>query len=467
MNKRVASYIEAEYTKIELLKKTEHSSIWLAKDGTGQIVVVKHLSTTGLPFRKLKEIAHPLWPRILFTAEEDGTTWVVEEYVSGNTLAALLETGKIFTTGQAREIMLQILDGMTAFHQAGIVHRDIKPSNIILQGGTHVRLIDFGVSRLMHPEEDKADTRAFGTSGYAPPEQYGFGQTDAKSDIYALGVTIKELLGKDYRGQLTPILDKCTAFSPKDRYQSAEQLKKALLRQPYYQKLRMGAMLLLTSCAVVGVFLWSWQSQPPIRQCDETVEEKSTTETQVPLPQEDTTLPQENAKPEIPPASVAPPIEDTPIIPQPIPDTAGEPPKKLTADDIGLYLALGGKTLGAGGKYNITLPKTEWEAWEAVETTPLPTKYFPADWNIALTIENRSNIPIEKATLEAAINEDATTERFDTAIPPGSTARIVIPLSGRMLQCTGKYIWLSFSSDTPHLKSSSFSYYIWINPETD
>lgn len=92
MDKRVASYIKEEYTKVELLKKTEHSSIWLAKDGTGQIVVVKQLSTTGLPFRKLKEIAHPLWPRILFTAEEDDTTWVVEEYVSGNTLSAEIET---------------------------------------------------------------------------------------------------------------------------------------------------------------------------------------------------------------------------------------------------------------------------------------------------------------------------------------------------------------------------------------
>lgn len=102
MDKRVASYIKEEYTKVELLKKTEHSSIWLAKDGTGQIVVVKQLSTTGLPFRKLKEIAHQLWPRILFTAEEDDTTWVVEEYFSGNTLSAEIETGRRFSPAEVK-----------------------------------------------------------------------------------------------------------------------------------------------------------------------------------------------------------------------------------------------------------------------------------------------------------------------------------------------------------------------------
>lgn len=134
MDKRVASYIKEEYTKVELLKKTEHSSIWLAKDGTGQIVVVKQLSTTGLPFRKLKEIAHQLWPRILFKAEEDDTTWVVEEYFSGNTLSAETETGRRFSPAEVKNIMLQLLEGMSAFHQAGIIHRDIKPSNIILQG---------------------------------------------------------------------------------------------------------------------------------------------------------------------------------------------------------------------------------------------------------------------------------------------------------------------------------------------
>ena len=468
MSSRVAKYIKDEFSPIQTIKDNEHGSVVLASNSTGELVIIKQIHQVGLPLRRLKEIAHPLWPQILFTAEETGVTWVVEEYVSGNTLAALLETGKIFTTAEAREFMLQILDGMVAFHQAGIVHRDIKPSNIILQGGTHVRLIDFGVSRLMHAE-DKPDTQAFGTSGYAPPEQYGFGQTDARSDIYALGVTIKELLGKDYHGGLMPILDKCVALDPQNRYQSAEQLRTALIRQPYYRKLRIGAIFLL-ACVIVGCFLLPWQS-PPLKPSDEP-DERPTVEPQNHALQENKATPQDDFKSEMPIVQEPPtvpvtvPSENAPIIPQPTPNVANELPKKLTAEDISLSLALGNENLGAGGKYNITVPKAEWEAWETAGTTPMLTKYIPADWEIVLTVENRSEVPIEKCTLQVALEEEKL-DNYDASVAPGSSAQIVIPMGGKLLQRSGEYIWLSFSADTPHLKSSSFSYYIRIDPETD
>ena len=462
MDKRVASYIKEEYTKVELLKKTEHSSIWLAKDGTGQIVIVKHLNTTGLPFRKLKEIAHPLWPRILFTAEEDDTTWVVEEYVSGNTLSAEIETGRRFSPTEVENIMLQLLEGMSAFHQAGIIHRDIKPSNIILQGERQARLLDFGVAREMH-RENSPDTRAFGTSGYAPPEQYGFGQTDARSDIYALGVTMKELLEEGNHGWLTAVLDKCTALDPKDRYQNADELKAALLRPSYRRPLRIAAIFLV-SCVIFGVGYWGRQQALPLESHEE---QRTDTPAPIETPLEEPKPSNESVSSDSPGLAESPSTqENVPIIPQPIPEVAKEP-KKLSSEDIGLSLAVGNENLGAGGKYNITVPKAEWEAWETAGTTPMLTKYFPSDWKIVLTIENHSGVPIEAATLKAAINENATMEHYNTAILPGGTAQIAIPLGGRMLQRSGKYIWLSFSSDTPHLKSSSFSYYIWINPETD
>ena len=461
MDKRVASYIKEEYTKVELLKKTEHSSIWLAKDGTGQIVVVKQLSTTGLPFRKLKEIAHPLWPRILFTAEEDDTTWVVEEYVSGNTLSAEIEVGRRFSPAEVKNIMLQLLDGMTAFHQAGIIHRDIKPSNIILQGERQARLLDFGVAREMH-RENSPDTRAFGTSGYAPPEQYGFGQTDARSDIHALGVTMKELLGEGYHGWLTSVLDKCTALDPKDRYQSADELKVALLRPSYRSPLRIAAFF-LAACVMLGIGYWTQQQELP----PESHEERRTdtpahieTSLEEPKPSNESVLSDAPGLEESPS-----PQENVPIIPQPSPEVAKET-KKLSAEDIGLSLAVGSENLGAGGKYNITVPKAEWEAWETEGTAPMLTKYFPSGWEIVLTIENRSNVPIEKCTLQAAI-EDGRLDSYAAYVAPGDSAQITVPLSGSRLQRSGEHIWLSFSSDTPHLKSSSFSYHIWIDPETD
>lgn len=485
MDKRVASYIKAEYTKVELLKKTEQGSIWLAKDGTGQIVVVKHLSATGLPIRKLKEIAHPLWPRILFTAEEDDTTWVVEEYVSGNTLSAEIEAGRRFSPAEVKNIMLQLLDGMAAFHQAGIIHRDIKPSNIILQGEQQARLLDFGVAREMH-RENSPDTRAFGTSGYAPPEQYGFGQTDARSDIYALGVTMKELLEEGNHGWLTAVLGKCTALDPKDRYQNADELKAALLR-PSYRRISRMAALFLIACAMLGIGYWVQQNKPPLESHEEqrtdapsqietpleepnpanapaspnasSMEESSSIQENAPI------IPQENVFSLDSPAPFGLDSSSVHTIPQPSPEVAKET-KKLAAEDIGLSLAVGNENLGAGGKYNITVPKAEWEAWETAGTTPMMTKYFPSDWEIVLTIENRSNVSIEKCTLQAAV-EDGKLESHDTYVAPGGSAQIAVPLSGSRLQRSDKYIWLSFSSDTPHLKSSSFSYYVWIKPETD
>ena len=458
MDKRVASYIEAEYTNIELLKKTEHSSIWLSKDGTGQIVVVKHLCTTGLPLRKLKEIAHPLWPRLLFSAEEDGKTWVVEEYISGNTLSAEIEVGRRFAPAAVKSIMLQLLDGMAAFHQAGIIHRDIKPSNIILQGERQVRLLDFGVAREMH-RENSPDTKAFGTSGYAPPEQYGFGQTDARSDIYALGVTMKELLEEGYHGWLTPVLDKCTALDPKDRYQNTDELREALLHPSYRHKSRV-AVIFLAACVILGIGYWMQQQNltPEPRE-----EQKTNDPAHVEAPLKEPNSDNSPVSPNSPNMEESPAIqENAPIIPQPLPEET----KKLSADDIGLSLTVGNENLGAGGKYNITVPKAEWDAWETAGTTPMMTKYFPSDWTIVLRIENRGNIPIEKCTLQAAI-EDGRLDIYDTYVAPGGTAQITVPMSGGRLQRSGKYIWLSFSSDTPHLKSSTFSYRIQINPETD
>lgn len=72
-----------------------------------------------------------------------------------------------------------------------------------------IRLIDFGISRIAK-DDSATDTNFLGTRGYAPPEQYGFGQTDARSDIYSLGVTAQRLLGKNYTGWMKKIITRCT-----------------------------------------------------------------------------------------------------------------------------------------------------------------------------------------------------------------------------------------------------------------
>ena len=110
----------------------------------------------------------------------------------------------------------------------GILHRDIKPSNLLLAADGHIRLIDFDAAREEKPNVD-SDTRLLGTKGYAPPEQYGFAQTDARADIYAVGVTMKQLLGKQAEKRpYRHILRKCTEFAPKRRYATAKALLWAL-----------------------------------------------------------------------------------------------------------------------------------------------------------------------------------------------------------------------------------------------
>jgi len=117
-------------------------------------------------------------------------------------------------------------------HSLGVVHRDVKPENIILRGSDAV-LIDFDVSRLSKPEHT-ADTQVMGTAGYAAPEQYGFSQTDARTDIYAMGVLMNEMLIRQHpakqlaEGSFLSVIEKCIEVNMDKRYRSAAELRTAL-----------------------------------------------------------------------------------------------------------------------------------------------------------------------------------------------------------------------------------------------
>ena len=458
MDKRIESYIETEYTPIKTLKQTERSNVYLAKDTSEQIVVVKSVKTVGLPYQKLKEINHPLWPRILFTAEEDGVTWIVEEYVSGNTLAEEIEIGKRFTAAEVKSIMLELLDGMIAFHKAGIVHRDIKPSNVILQNKTHIRLIDFDVAR-EYQEQNSTDTQTFGTTGYAPPEQYGFAQTDERSDIYALGVTMREIWDNDKNSHLQKILNKCVELNPKDRYQSAEELQNALAKSRYRGKF---IAICFAICVIVGT-LSLLPTNPTEVQQEETGERIEKTSESVnkadePILQKEDTAKSENTNPPLIPQT----SEVTPIIPQEAQKQTTET-KKLSAEDIRLNLSVNGQNLGAGGKYHITAPKSEWESWQTAKSQSIPTKFYPADFQISLTIENNSGTTIEEFSIQ--INREDEKIIRGNSIPPKTATTINIPMVGYKLKRNGDFFWLSFSVEKPRLKSQSFSYSVWIKPE--
>ena len=140
--------------------------------------------------------------------------------------------GCLFTSAEAKEIIHQLCCALWTLHSANVIHRDIKPENVILQGQRAV-LIDFDASRT-YKFAHKADTQVLGTTGYAPPEQYGFSQTDGRADIYALGVLLNIMLSGQHpsqrlaEGRLGRVVQRCTMVAPVKRFKNVQKLVKAL-----------------------------------------------------------------------------------------------------------------------------------------------------------------------------------------------------------------------------------------------
>ena len=181
-------------------------------------------------------------PRVIDCRESDGSLAVVMEYVNGVTLAQLVESEGP-SVGLARGVFPFICDGAAELHERfdpPLIHRDLKPGNVMVSEGG-ITLIDLGIAR-NYAEGAQADTCCLGTRAYAPPEQFGFGQTDVRSDVYALGLLLFFCLaGRDsapsdrdqgFAGRCVPeplrrVIAKAAAFDPNQRFRSAAELKEA------------------------------------------------------------------------------------------------------------------------------------------------------------------------------------------------------------------------------------------------
>lgn len=213
-----------EYQEMKVLKQSEKSTVLLVREKEGeQVFVQKKLRGQHPIYLELHSSAHPYLPKLHEVTLSDDTTTIIEEYVEGVSLGSAQLSEK-----QVIHAVKELCSVLEFLHGKDIIHRDIKPSNIILATDGHIRLIDFDAARM--PKEDlEQDTKLLGTRGYAPPEQYGFAQTDARADIYSLGVTLGQLLGDRARKpRYRRIIGKCTNLNPDMRYQSAGQVKKAL-----------------------------------------------------------------------------------------------------------------------------------------------------------------------------------------------------------------------------------------------
>lgn len=192
----------------------------------------------------LKKLNHHALPRIFDILETDDNIYIIEDFVDGITLEEKLKKTKRIPEKQIIEWAKQICEVLLYLHTLKpnpIIYRDMKPSNIMLTKEGKIKLIDFGIAR-EYKKESKSDTTYIGTKGYAAPEQYGTSQTDSRTDIYSLGITLYHLItGKSpneppyeikpvrhFNSKLSRgievIIGKCTKQDPRQRYQSMKKL---------------------------------------------------------------------------------------------------------------------------------------------------------------------------------------------------------------------------------------------------
>lgn len=216
-------------------------------DGKKNIVLVQDIRNSELCVKKTIDIySRDVYeqlasvriegvPAVKECVADEGKLIVVEEYVQGRSLKQVLDEQGLLNEEQAYDIAVQLADILVRLHQLepAIVHRDIKPSNIIIEKNGHVNLIDFNAARHVNADKNE-DTRMLGTVYFAAPEQFGFGQSDERTDIYGLGATINYIMTGDKPGagiaecRFSDILKKCLMVDAKDRYQSAEELRGVL-----------------------------------------------------------------------------------------------------------------------------------------------------------------------------------------------------------------------------------------------
>lgn len=215
-------------------------NIKLTQDiSTGKIYVKKYLKNQS-QYEIYSHLQHNSFdgiPKIKDLFIEDGCYVLIEEYIEGKTLQQLIdERAMIFTPERVKEIVRFLCNTLKPIHKSKIIHRDITASNIIYSYDNRLYLIDFGNSRTVK-DGQSTDTEYIGTQNYAAPEQFGFAQSDRRTDIFAIGILCNVLLtgGKYpheqvYKGWFAKIIKRCTAVKPKDRYRSVTRLKIGIFR---------------------------------------------------------------------------------------------------------------------------------------------------------------------------------------------------------------------------------------------
>ena len=214
-----------------LSDKNECRVLRVRNKSTEQDMIVRSFPTAVSAYEELYSINCANLPLIYDVINLDDGQIVLEEFIEGVTIAEVMESGKYRYMG-TRKVLHSVCNALTVLHERGIVHRDIKPENVMIAKDGRVVLIDLNAARKI--SNASKDTVIMGTVGYASPEQLGVAQSDARTDIYALGVLLNVMITGKHpseklaKGKAGRIVRKCTNVNPDERYQTAEKLSNAL-----------------------------------------------------------------------------------------------------------------------------------------------------------------------------------------------------------------------------------------------
>lgn len=206
----------------------------------------------------MKKLDHPTLPRIVDVIDTNSTVYMIMDYIEGEPMHRVLEAYGALPQDAVIKWAIQLSEVLNYLHTRvpPVIYRDMKPSNIMLKPDDTIRLFDFGIAK-EYKKGKEQDTVILGTPGYAAPEQYDESkQSDARTDIYSLGVTLFQLVtgespqnlrsirevNPNLSAALEYVINKCTQLEPKNRFQNCDELTFVLENladfEPAYQRKR-------------------------------------------------------------------------------------------------------------------------------------------------------------------------------------------------------------------------------------
>lgn len=225
------------YANLKYVSDFGNGTFLCIYEPTHKLYIVKKVDLSYKDYyARIAAINNPHLAKIMYIDYSDNTLSVVREYISGDSLSDVLKTKKTLSEAQAIMITAQVCEGLTELHNQGLVHRDVNPNNILITTDGNAIIIDYGIVRSFS-QSKSVDTVILGTPGYAAPEQFGFTQSDQRTDIYAVGVLLNVMLTgvlpneKTYSGTYGSIVKKCIQIDSKQRYLNMTELRDALRNQ--------------------------------------------------------------------------------------------------------------------------------------------------------------------------------------------------------------------------------------------